>query len=250
LFEQDQVQAASMHLTIHLQGVTTIAGQQTTPLPAPGQQHAPIMLVTPNDQPTPAVPTPTVPTAVAFPTAVPPTQRLSAVKMPEYAKPRVSEVQREHLKLLEIFEGPNNLSVADYAKLAGKSRRGITYEIQMGNLLSLQLGNRGQRVPTWQLEPLKRQLVQSILRKMPRGLNTWDIYHALQQPHESLDNRSPLDAVTIGNMAMVVNLVVSQCAQQDTPPVAEDYSVQVRESVQRLVQSAMLVDIQESPMVQ
>jgi hypothetical protein len=48
-------------------------------------------------------------------------------------------VQREHLKLLEIFEGPNNLSVADYAKLAGKSRRWITYEIQMGNLLSLQL---------------------------------------------------------------------------------------------------------------
>jgi hypothetical protein len=162
-------------------------------------RHAtPDQLVTPNEQPTS-----TVPTAAAVPTAVPPTLRLSAVKMPEYARPRVSEVQRKHLKLLEIFEGPNNLSVADYAKLAGESRRWITYEIQIGSLLSLQLGNRGQRVPTWQLDPLKRQLVQSILRKMPRGPNTWDTYHALHQPDESLGNRSPLDAVTIGNMAMV-----------------------------------------------
>src|SRR5574337_650381 len=63
LFEQNQVQVASMHLTIHLQGLPTIAGQQTTPLPTPGQ-HAPILLVAPTEQ--------------GMPTVAPAMQRLSA----------------------------------------------------------------------------------------------------------------------------------------------------------------------------
>jgi hypothetical protein len=224
LFEQDQVQTASTHLTIHLQGVPTIAGQQTTPLPTPGQ-HAPIMLVAPNEQ--------------ALPGAVPSTQRLSAVAMPEYAIPKMSDLQREHLKLLEIFEGPDNLVVADYAKLAGKSRRWITYEIQAGNLLAIQLGNKGQRVPTWQLDPLKRQLIQAILRKTPRGVDAWDIYHALQRPHETLGNRAPIDSVTHENLVMVASVVVKQCLHQDTPPAAEDYPVQIRQSAQALAQNAI-----------
>jgi len=231
LFEQGQVQVASMHLTIHLQGLPTIAGQQTTPLPTPGQ-HAPIMLVAPNGQ--------------EMPTEASPTQRLSAVKTPEYAQPKMSDLQREHLKLLDIFEGPDNLVVADYAKLVGKSRRWITYEIQAGNLLSIQLGNKGQRVPVWQLEPLKRQLIQSILRKTPRGVDTWEIYHALQRPHESLGNLSPLDAVTHGNMATAVRVVLEQCLQQDALPAPEDYQTQVKQSVHRLVQNAFVANAQES----
>ena len=231
LFEQGQVQVASMHLTIHLQGLPTIAGQQTTPLPTPGQ-HAPIMLVAPNEQ--------------EVPTETTPTQRLSAVKMPEYAQPKMSDLQREHLKLLDIFEGPDNLVVADYAKLVGKSRRWITYEIQAGNLLSIQLGNKGQRVPVWQLEPLKRQLIQCILRQTPRGVDTWEIYHALQRPHESLGNLSPLDAVTHGNMATAVRVVLEQCLQQDALPAPEDYQTQVQQSVQRLVQNAIVANTQES----
>lgn len=231
LFEQGQVQVASMHLTIHLQGLPTIAGQQTTPLPTPGQ-HAPIMLVAPDEQ--------------EVPTETTPTQRLSAVKMPEYAQPKMSDLQREHLKLLDIFEGPDNLVVADYAKLVGKSRRWITYEIQAGNLLSIQLGNKGQRVPVWQLEPLKRQLIQSILRQTPRGVDTWEIYHALQRPHESLGNLSPLDAVTHGNMATAVRVVLEQCLQQDAQPAPEYYQTQVKQSVHRLVQNAIVANAQES----
>lgn len=231
LFEQGQVQVASMHLTIHLQGLPTIAGQQTTPLPTPGQ-HAPIMLVAPDAQ--------------EMPTETTPTQRLSAVKTPEYAQPKMSDLQREHLKLLDIFEGPDNLVVADYAKLVGKSRRWITYEIQAGNLLSIQLGNKGQRVPVWQLEPLKRQLIQCILRQTPRGVDTWEIYHALQRPHESLGNLSPLDAVTHGNMATAVRVVLEQCLQQDALTAPEDYQTQVQQSVQRLVQNAIVANTQES----
>jgi hypothetical protein len=112
------------------------------------------------------------------------------------------------------------------------------------------LGNKGQRVPVWQLDALKRQLIQSILRKTPRGVDTWDIYYALQRPHESLGNRSPLDAVTHENVATVANMVVVQCSQQDTLPHAEDYPMQVKQSVQRLVQNAMMVNVQGSSMVQ
>lgn len=61
-----------------------------------------------------------------------------------------------------------------FLRMAGKSRRWITYEIQAGNLLSIQLGNKGQRVPVWQLDPLKRQLIQAILRQTPRGVDAWD----------------------------------------------------------------------------
>ncbi len=174
LFEQNQVEVASTHLTIHLQGVLIIAGQQPQPLPT-SAQNAPIMLVTPTEQ--------------AISTAATARQRLSAVEMPEYAKPRLSDLQRERLEILEAFEHSDNLVVAEYAKLVGKSRRWITYEIQAGKLLAIQFGNKGQRVPVWQIDPLQRQLVQKVLRRTPRGMDTWNIYHALQTVYADLDER-------------------------------------------------------------
>jgi hypothetical protein len=166
--------------------------------------------------------------------------------MPEYARPKLSDLQRARLKLLEIFEGPDNLVVADYARLTGKSRRWITYEIQAGNLLSLQLGNKGQRVPVWQLDPLKRQLVQAILKQTPRGVDTWDIYQALLRPHDALGNRSPLEAVTSESMTIAVRVVVEQCAQQDESQAPMQYPMQVRQGVQRLVQAAIAADSVET----
>ncbi|QEX78578.1 tyrosine-type recombinase/integrase [Xanthomonas arboricola pv. pruni] len=204
LFEQNQVQIASTHLTIHLQGVPTIAGQKVTPLPALGQ-HAPIMLVAPNEQTMPAVSAGT--------------QRLSAVQMPEYALPKISELQRERLEVLDIFEGPDNLVVADYAKLAGKSRRWITYEIQARNLLSIQLGNKGQRVPVWQLNMFKRRLVQAVLKRLHRGVDTWDIYYALTRPCEELEGKSPIEALTSDNQQAMVEAVCRAVSEAATPIV-------------------------------
>ncbi|MGV2907668.1 tyrosine-type recombinase/integrase [Achromobacter sp. AGC25] len=197
LFEQGQVQVASTHLTIHLHGVPTIAGQQTVPLPTPGQ-HAPVMLVTSPEQ--------------SLPSLAPSAQRLSAVDMPEYARSKPSETQVARMRMLEVFEASDNLVVAEYARLAGKSRRWITYEIQAGNLLALQMGNKGQRVPVWQLDTLKRQLVQSLLRKTPRGLDTWTIYLALIRKYDTLDGLTPLEAITQQNIDLAVRVVLEQCA--------------------------------------
>ena len=163
LFEQNQVEAASTHLTITLQGLPTIPGQAAA--------HPPVM--DPNAPQLVVAPTPDAPLVPAS------VHRLSAVHLPEYARPRLSEAQRERMQLLETFEAPHNLPVAEYAKLVGKSRRWITYEIQAGNLLSIHMGNRGQRVPDWQLDPVKHKLIQAILKQVPRSINTWHIYHAL-----------------------------------------------------------------------
>jgi hypothetical protein len=183
LFEQNQVEVASRHLTITLQGLPTIAAKQPTMQPPDHPTSAPQLDRDRAERPT----CPETPASV---------QRLSAVRLPEYARPKLSEVQRERLQVLEIFEAPHNLSVADYAKLAGKSRRWITYEIQAGNLLSIHMGHRGQRVPDWQLDPLKRRLVQSVLKQVPRGIDTWAIYHALLQPYDALGGRAAIEAST------------------------------------------------------
>ncbi len=227
LFEQNQVEVASRHLTITLQGLPTIAGQAAVQPPVV-DLTAPQLIVT--------APTSNQPEAPAS------VQRLSAVRMPVYARPRLSEVQRERLQVLETFEAPHNLSVADYAKLAGKSRRWITYEIQAGNLLSIQLGNKGQRVPVWQLDPLKRQLVQAVLRQTPRGVDTWDIYHALLRPHDALGSRPPIEAVTPDNMKIAVRVVVEQCSQHEEPLAPMPYPIEVRQRVQQLVQNAIVAD--------
>ena len=75
-----------------------------------------------------------------------------------------SDIQRERMELFDVFEAPHNLPVAAFAKMAGKSRRWISYEIKAGNLLALNVGNRGQRVPDWHLDPLKHELIQSVLK--------------------------------------------------------------------------------------
>src|SRR5690606_1896726 len=86
---------------------------------------------------------------VRFPSPAPPHQPLVP-----------SDIQRERMELFDVFEAPHNLPVAAFAKMAGKSRRWISYEIKAGNLLALNVCNRGQRVPDWHLDPLKQELIQ------------------------------------------------------------------------------------------
>jgi hypothetical protein len=89
------------------------------------------------------------------------------------------------MKRLETFQAPHNVRVVEFAKLVGKSRRWISYEIRAGNLLAVSMGNRGLRVPCWHLDPLKHNLIQTIL-KHAAGVEAWRIYDALSQPHHQL----------------------------------------------------------------
>lgn len=147
LFEQNQLEAASMPLTIHLEGASAGAS-----VPAGGVIASPTI-----GSPLVRVSTPT-----SAPNASVPSRRLPAVRL--LPAPPPSDDQRVRMDLMELFDAPHNLPVVAFAKLAGKSRRWISYEIQAGNLFALRVGNQGQRVPDWHLNPTKHALIQAVLK--------------------------------------------------------------------------------------
>lgn len=74
-------------------------------------------------------------------------QRLPAITLSRSAMEQpLSDAQRERMELFDVFESPHDLPVVEFAKLAGKSRRWISYEIRVGNLLALSLGDRAASV--------------------------------------------------------------------------------------------------------
>lgn len=205
LFEQNQVEAASMPLTVHLEGVPAFPSEQAASAPSTPVAASPILLVKrPGD---------------AMPLVCAAVHRLPAVPPPRSAAPLVpSDIQRERMELFDVFEAPHNLPVAAFAKMAGKSRRWISYEIKAGNLLALNVGNRGQRVPDWHLDPLKQELTQSV-PKLTRGADPWQIYHARLQLRSMLRGRSALEGVTAGSLDKLVMAVSTAVKESEWIPL-------------------------------
>ncbi len=84
----------------------------------------------------------------------------------------------------------------------------INREIKARRLLSLSLGNRGQRIPDWQLDPLRHKLVLAVLMRSP-DVDAWRLYRALCKPHERLKGRSPIDVLTLENFDVTARIVCS-----------------------------------------
>lgn len=120
--------------------------------------------------------------------------------------PNETDVQRGRAVLLEAFKQPHNLPLPEFAKLADKSRQQIYKDIVARRLLALNVGPRGQKLPDWQLDPVKQQLTQTVLQEV-EGIDNWTIYRALSEPLEGLDGRSPVDAVTPGSIDDVAKAV-------------------------------------------
>lgn len=234
LLEQGQVVAASAHLTIHIEGVPAMAegdepatvAATSTAIAVPPVAAAPIV-VTPNDA------------GIAF-------QRLSQVPPPPIRESEleVSAIQREREAMVAIYESPSNLPVPLFAKLAGKSKDQINRELKAGKLLSISLGNRGQRVPDWQLVPLKDKLTQVLMKQCPQ-VDSWELYRMLAQPHPGLADRAAIDVVTPTNLDAVVRAVA--CLQQSTEIHETDSPLplteHVRQQVRRLMDSAAVLEI-------
>ena len=108
--------------------------------------------------------------------------------------------------MLAIYQSAHNMVLPAFAKLVGKSRAQITREIQRGKLLALSLGNRGYRIPDWQLDPMKGRLTHEVLLRSPCN-DVWRIYQALTQPLDELGGRSAIEALTGGDIARIVELV-------------------------------------------
>ena len=205
LFEQNMIEAASMPLTIHLEGVPVLLDEEAASAPPkPAAASAPLLIVTrPGD---------------AMPLVSAETHRLPAVPLPRSVMEEpLSDIQRQRMELVDVFEAPHNLPVAEYAKMAGKSRRWISYEIKAGNLLALNLGNRGQRVPDWHLDPVKHALIQAVL-KLTRGADPWQIYNALLQPRAKLRGGSALESVSATNLDKIIMAVSTTVKESEWSP--------------------------------
>lgn len=237
LLEQGEVEAASAHLTIRIDGA-----------PAMAEVEEAVDATLAMAEPTP----PGVPPVVATPIVVTPSsggitfQRLSQVPPPptHAPEPEVSAIQREREEMLTIYESPSSLPVPLFGKLAGKSKDQINRELKAGKLLSISLGNRGQRVPDWQLVPLKHKLAQVLMNQCPHA-DSWDLYRMLTQPHPDLGDRAAIDAVTPTNVPAIIQVIMGDYQHYaDMPEAIAPYPIpeDVRQSVRRLVDSAVVLD--------
>ena len=120
--------------------------------------------------------------------------------------PRETEIQRGRAAMLEAFEQPHNLPLPDFARLANKSRQQIYKDIEARRLLALNVGRRGQRLPDWQLDPVKQRLTQTVLQSASE-VDAWTLYRALSEPLEGLAGRSPVEAVTADSVEDVAKAV-------------------------------------------
>ena len=196
MLEQGQVDAASKHLIVRVDGMPVVAEHDVPKVSS-------------------AVPAavPEIPVAPPRLSAVPNTMKPSPVENP-------SAVQRERMAMLAIYEAPHSLPVARFAKLAGKSKDQINREIKAGKLLTLSVGNRGQRLPDWQLDPLQSHLIRALL-KAARDVDAWCLYRALTQASEALDGQSPIAAVTTENVADVVAVVRAELDRESAPECSD-----------------------------
>ncbi|WP_264041017.1 tyrosine-type recombinase/integrase [Pectobacterium carotovorum] len=185
LLEQGELEAASQHLTIRIDGVPVL--DESNGADAMSKDVSPIIGgITPH--------------------------RLSAVPARPVPEPAVeipvSDLQRERMEMLAAYEAPHNLPVVQFSRLAGKSKDQINREIQAGKLLTISLGNRGQRVPEWQLVPMKLKLTQMMMKQLPHA-EGWDVYRLLTRLHPELDGRAAIDIIAPSNMGNVVQALLS-----------------------------------------
>jgi integrase len=189
MLEQGEVKAASAHLTIRVDGVPMLGEDAGVSVESVGGDESLILVSSVGGAPV---------------------QRLSAVPpKPEPAPAAtvvVLDLQRERMEMLETYEASHNLPVVQFARLAGKSRDQISREIKAGKLLTLNMGNRGQRIPDWQLDPLKSRLVHAVLQQA-KGVDSWQLYRVLLLSREALGGRSAIEAVSSTNLHEIIQMV-------------------------------------------
>lgn len=127
--------------------------------------------------------------------------------------PTAVDVQRGRAELLREFERPHNLPLADFVRLAHKSRQQIYKDIAARRLLALDVGRRGQRIPDWQLQAPGLQLTRAVLQAAD-DVDAWTVYRALAEPSEALGGQSPAARVNRGNVDATARVVLASLGVQ------------------------------------
>jgi integrase len=177
LFEDNQFEVASKHLTVRIEAVqrTNGVGGDVTQVAEAGEMFLPAN--------TGADPVLTMPMRK---------RRISAITGPVASTLATVSDQQEKL---EIYNLPHNLPAGVFAKLSGRSRRWISYEIKAKRVLALHFGNLGHRIPEWHLDPTKHKLVQKVLSGFPDA-EAWQLYQALARSQVALQGQSAISVVT------------------------------------------------------
>ncbi|AZD86984.1 Phage integrase, site-specific tyrosine recombinase [Pseudomonas chlororaphis subsp. aureofaciens] len=188
LLEHGLTEAATLSLTIQLDGMPLALPSQITRV-GPTSAITPIGLVGPmlgtNN-------TGDLATSFRLPAVPAPVEPIASVE------PELSPIQRERAAMLKVYESPHNLPVITFAKLAGKSRDQVNRDIKAKRLLTLSLGNRGQRIPDWQLDSQCQDLTRMLLKQALDG-DCWRVYQALSTPSARLGGLSPVESIaTVG----------------------------------------------------
>lgn len=183
LWERGLTEAAAMHLTFQLDRMPPAPIiSSNTDVPRPTHSVMPLTM--------------TALAASSSPAQDPGAIRLPAISIqpPAPVRPELemTSIQRDRVARLEAYEAPHNLPVVTFAKLSGKSRDQVNRDIKAGRLLSFAFGNRGQRIPDWQLDPRHQELTHAVMAQA-RGLDGWLIYQAMTTPAAALKGKSPLD---------------------------------------------------------
>lgn len=131
--------------------------------------------------------------------------------------PGATDIQRGRSARLEAFNQPHNLPLPEFARLANKVRQQIYKDIDGRRLLALNVGPRGQRLPDWQLDPVKQQLTQAVLQQV-EGIDNWTLYRALSEPLEGLGGRAPVETVTARSIDDVVKVVLNVLGVHEAGP--------------------------------
>jgi len=113
---------------------------------------------------------------------------------------------------------PENLSVVDFARFAGKSRAQIYNDIKAKRYLAVSRGGpRGARMPNFQLRVEGQALVELLL-KQARDVDAWTLYLLLTQPNEAINGRIPGYAVQHKNVKQTAALLLGQLGFQEDLP--------------------------------
>ncbi len=121
----------------------------------------------------------------------------------------VSEIQRQRAEMLAIYESPTNLTVPAFAKLAGKSRDQVNRDLKAKRLLAIDLGNRGRRIPEWQLDPMRHELVLAVLKHNPVA-GSWAVYRALTMADADMGGVGAITFVTSANFERVLSATINR----------------------------------------
>jgi hypothetical protein len=132
--------------------------------------------------------------------------------------PTETQLQQGRAVLLKELARPENLSVADFARLAGKSRAQIYNDINAKRYLSISRGGpRGARLPDFQLRNEGQALVELLLKKA-KDVDAWTLYTLLTEPNEAINGKVPGYVVQHRNVKQMAALLLSQLGFQEEVP--------------------------------